>query len=802
MNKEEKRKTAKILIVDDSELNRMMLAAMLGENYEILEASDGVEALSVIRKYETSIDLVLLDIVMPGMDGFDVLTVMNEKHWIDTIPVIMISAENDTSYMEKAYELGATDYIKRPYESYIIHRRITNTLMLYEKQKRLLNMVEEQIYEKEKNNSMMINILGHIVEFRNGESGPHVHHVQTMTRLLLQCLMKKTNSYNLTDKDVLIISTASALHDIGKIMIDEKILNKPGKLTKEEFEIMKTHSMLGASILKELPTYQEKTLVSVAYEICRWHHERYDGKGYPDGLKGEQIPISAQVVSLADVYDALTSERCYKKAFTKEKAMEMILDGQCGAFNPLLLECLKDIEDVIETSLDMDAQMEVNTSLVTKVTEEILDSRIVEKASYSSWRLEREQEKRKFFTAGLEEIQFEYDSTISAVTISEYGAKLLGIREVIIKPENDENQFLGGENIKTLTEALHRTTPLNPEIRMKFLANYPDGQRWCQVVAKSLWSKEDEPKYIGVLGRIIDIHEKDTVYFDNNKDVTKGTKAELKEMVQQLEKVFDNVRLIDVKEHKVIPMKERKTAGKPDRCYDIWGKENACKNCIAAKATNKKGQLSKIEFVGDNMYETIAKYIEIEGNPYIVEMIYKMRDEMILDPLGRNDFIEGIKNYNQKFYQDVLTGAYNRRYYDEYAKNMTQMNALALIDGDDFRVINEKYGHAAGDVVIYHIAKMIENCIRRSDVLIRYEGDKFILLMENISSQMFEMKLNQIVNEINHMTLEEYPHIQFSVTIGGVHGVLPLEKAFEEASELMERGKKEKNHVEMKTYKK
>ena len=798
MDRVEKRKTTTILIVDDSELNRVMLAAMLGENYEILEASDGIEALSVIQKYETSIDLVLLDIVMPGMDGFEVLKVMNQKHWIDTIPVIMISAENDTSYMEKAYELGATDYIKRPYESYIIHRRITNTLMLYEKQKRLLNMVEEQIYEKEKNNSMMINILGHIVEFRNGESGPHVHHVQTMTRLLLQCLMNKTNSYNLTDEDVLIISTASALHDIGKIMIDEKILNKPGKLTKEEFEIMKTHSMLGASILKELPTYQKKTLVSVAYEICRWHHERYDGKGYPDGLKGEEIPISAQVVALADVYDALTSERCYKKAFSKEKAMEMILDGQCGAFNPLLLECLKDIEDIIEVSLDIDAQMDVNPSLVTKVTEELLDSRIVEKASYSSWRLEKEQEKRKFFTAGLEEIQFEYDSAIEAVTLSEYGAKLLRLREVIIKPEQGEETFLGSENIKTLTKALHQTTPVNSEIRMKFLANYPEGQRWCQVIAKSLWSREEEPKYIGVLGRIIDIHEKDTIYFDNNKDVTKGTKAELKEMVKQLEKVFDSVRLIDVESYEVIPVREKKSVYKSDKCYNIFGKKEICKNCVSRKATVKKDQCSKIEFIGENIYETIAKYIEIEGHPYVLEMIYKMRDEMISDPLGRNDFIEGIKNYNQKFYRDVLTGVYNRRYYDEYAKNMTQMNALALIDGDNFGIINEKYGHAAGNIVIYHIAKMIENCIRCSDVLIRYEGDKFLLLMENISSQMFEMKLKRIAEAINNMVLEEYPHIRFSVTIGGVHGVLPLEEAFKEAYQLMEQGKKEKNHVVMK----
>ena len=798
MDKVEKRTTTTILIVDDSELNRMMLAAMLGENYEILEASDGVEALSVIQKYETSIDLVLLDIVMPGMDGFEVLKVMNQKHWIDTIPVIMISAENDTSYMEKAYELGATDYIKRPYESYIIHRRITNTLMLYEKQKRLLNMVEEQIYEKEKNNSMMINILGHIVEFRNGESGPHVHHVQTMTRLLLQCLMKKTNSYNLTDEDILLISTASALHDIGKIMIDEKILNKPGKLTKEEFEIMKTHSMLGASILKELPTYQKKTLVSVAYEICRWHHERYDGKGYPDGLKGEEIPISAQVVALADVYDALTSERCYKKAFSKEKAMEMILDGQCGAFNPLLLECLKDIEDIIEVSLDMDAQMDVNPSLVTKVTEELLDSRIVEKAGYSSWRLENEQEKHKFFTAGLEEIQFEYDSTIEAVTLSEYGAKLLGLREVIIKPEQAEETFLGSENIKTLTTALHQTTPVNSEIRMKFLANYPEGQRWCQVIAKSLWSREEEPKYIGVIGRIIDIHEKDTICFDNNKEVTKGTKAELKEMVQQLEKVFDSVHLIDVESYEVIPIKEKKSAYKSDKCYNIFRKKEICKNCVSRKAIAKKGQRSKIEFIGENIYETIAKYIEMEGRPYVLEMVYKMQDEMILDPLGRNDFIEGIKKYNQKFYKDILTGVYNRRYYDEYAKNMTQMNALALIDGDNFGIINEKYGHAAGNIVIYHIAKMIENRIRCSDVLIRYEGDKFLLLMENISSQMFEIKLKRIAEAINKMVLEEYPYIRFSVTIGGVHGVLPLEEAFKEAYQLMEQGKKEKNHVVMK----
>ena len=204
-----------------------------------------------------------------------------------------------------------------------------------------------RIYEKEKNNSMMINILGHIVEFRNGESGPHVHHVQTMTRLLLQCLMNKTNSYNLTDEDVLIISTASALHDIGKIGIDEKILNKQGKLTAEEFEIMKTHTLIGATMLKHMTVYQNEAIVKIACQICRWHHERYDGMGYPDGLKGEEIPIVAQVVSIVDVYDALVSPRVYKNAYSHDMAMRMILDGECGVFNPLLLECLEEIQDKI-----------------------------------------------------------------------------------------------------------------------------------------------------------------------------------------------------------------------------------------------------------------------------------------------------------------------------------------------------------------------------------------------------------------------------------------------------------------------
>ena len=331
----------KILIADDSAMNRAILTEMLGDGYEILEAENGRQAVSIMQT-NVDIDLLLLDIMMPEMDGFDVLAMMNKYHWIDDIPVIMISAENASSYVERTYDLGATDYISRPFDMAIVRRRVINTLMLYAKQKRLVRLVAEQVYEKEKSNSTMINILSHIVEFRNGESGLHVLHIQTATDILLRTLVRKTDKYNLNAADISLISTASALHDIGKINIPASILNKPGKLTKEEFDTMKTHTTTGAEILDKLPFQQESPLVKTAYAICRWHHERWDGRGYPDGLKGEDIPIAAQVVAMADVYDALTSERCYKKAFGHDKAMEMILNGECGQFNPLLLECLTD----------------------------------------------------------------------------------------------------------------------------------------------------------------------------------------------------------------------------------------------------------------------------------------------------------------------------------------------------------------------------------------------------------------------------------------------------------------------------
>jgi len=332
-----------ILIVDDSEMNRAILYEMLHNNFDILEAESGEICISMLEKYNRDISLLLLDIVMPGMNGFDVLEQMNRRKWIKSIPVIMISSEHSDFYIQNAYDMGVSDYISRPFDIKVVCRRVNNTIKLYAKQRRLTTILTEQVKSKEESRKIMVAILSQIVEFRNGESGLHVTHVNVLVKMLIERLRQVTDQYDISWVKQDLIVMASSLHDIGKIGIDDKILNKKGKLTQEEFEIMKTHTLIGASILENLEEYQQEPLVQTAYDICRWHHERYDGNGYPDGLKGEEIPISAQVVSIADVYDALVSKRVYKERYTYDKTLEMILGGECGVFNPILLQCLKDI---------------------------------------------------------------------------------------------------------------------------------------------------------------------------------------------------------------------------------------------------------------------------------------------------------------------------------------------------------------------------------------------------------------------------------------------------------------------------
>lgn len=509
MTNERRNTRQKILIVDDSEMNRSILADMLGEEFEIVEAVNGIEAVAYMRSYEDEVALVLLDIVMPQMDGFEVLAVMNKSHWIDTTPVIMISAEMTPTYVDRAYDLGVTDYINRPFDGRIVRRRVMNTIMLYAKQKKLTNMVTEQIYEKEKHNSLMIEILSNIVEFRNGESGLHVLHIHTITDMLLKRLVQLTDQYRLTRGDIALISNASALHDIGKIAVPESILNKPGRLTDAEFEIIKTHSAEGASMLERIPLRQEEPLIKVGYQICRWHHERYDGGGYPDGLAGDDIPIAAQVVSLADVYDALTSQRVYKPAYTHQKTMEMIRNGECGAFNPILLECLNDVADRIEHELQIDS-LSNNTQRSIKIAaEEMIEKGELNASDRTLRLLEHERIKYQFFAAMSREVQFEYTVVPNMVVFSEWGARYLGINEVIMNPWDslELQRVAARDDIIDLHQRLVATTPESPIIEHNYLLDFDGQQRWYRLVARAMWSEEEGIEYTGTIGKFFDVHD-------------------------------------------------------------------------------------------------------------------------------------------------------------------------------------------------------------------------------------------------------------------------------------------------------
>lgn len=386
----------KIMIADDSKMNQELLTEILGDQYRYTYADNGAQLLDYLNR-DIDVDIILLDINMPQMDGFEVLEIMKQRRWLDEIPVVVISAENDGDFLQKAYSLGATDYIQCPFSAVVVRFRVKNTLMLHSKQRQLVQLVEEQVYEREEINNVIISIFGHTIGQRNNESEQHTLSVRNISNVLLHCLAKMTDCYGLTEKNISIITTLSALHDIGKIVIPSRILNKPGKLTPEEFEIMKTHTTAGDEIIKRSANRQSTYIIKTAREICRWHHERWDGKGYPDGLSGDQIPISAQVVSLADVYDALTSERCYKKAFSHEQAVEMICNGQCGAFNPLLLQCfrdavpkLKELSSRKETAFDYANEAQI-------LTKEMLAGQNLPLEGRSRELLANEQEKKDFF---------------------------------------------------------------------------------------------------------------------------------------------------------------------------------------------------------------------------------------------------------------------------------------------------------------------------------------------------------------------------------------------------------------------
>lgn len=594
----------KILIADDSEMNRELLAAILEEEYDIIQVNDGVQAVDCLQRQAEEISLLLLDIVMPHMDGFEVLSYMNKEHWIDAIPVVIISSENSPIYIKRGYDLGATDFIGKPFDANMVLRRSANAILLGAKQRRMTSIVSNQIYEREKSSKLMINILSHIVEFRNGESGLHVLHIQTITEMLLrQLVQKENNRYALSKEQIRMITTASALHDIGKISIPDEILNKPGRLTAEEFAVIKGHSMAGANMLSELPLDQkEEPLVKTAYEICRWHHERYDGGGYPDGLKGEEIPVSAQVVALADVYDALTSERCYKDAYSHEKAIEMILAGQCGAFNPLMLECLLDISSSLKKKMGYKSKERYEQTDLSDIASRFHDFEM-DSSEKIVQQLEFERMRYNFLAEGSRNIVFTYTISPPLLTFNQAGCKRSGITEPSFSPLQSGvlKDLVEEQSLKRLIRKITQATRETPDVVSNLLLT--DGKNPChyRCQCRVIWTDGAEKGYTGIVGKLTDITddymvmenvreeglkvlEKDrsaefSSFYDRFKKCgfsTDGTEAWL--LLQYLQISYDLVRYVDPITNKVIHIEKDGKCGRvklPAQTYGIAWKNAA-----------------------------------------------------------------------------------------------------------------------------------------------------------------------------------------------------------------------------------
>ena len=777
----------KILIVDDSEINRAMLKEILGEGYEYLEAENGLRAIEILRR-RTDIALVLLDLIMPEMDGFDVLRVMQCYAWQEEIPVIVISAAEDTRSVERAYDMGVADYIRRPFERVMVLRRVKNALMLYAKQKRLTRLVTDQVYEKEHNGVLMISILSHVVEFRNSESGQHVLHIRTLTDLLLHQLVQKTDRYQLDESDISLISTASALHDIGKIMIPEEILNEPGRLTEEEYATIKTHTTEGARILKGLAIGQDEPLVKVAHAICRWHHERWDGGGYPDRLKGDEIPIAAQVVALADVYDALTSERCYKQSYSHEKAVDMILHGECGSFNPLLMECLKESSELLRTELQRSEYDRGFRHETRRLSEEILHREALPREDRAQRLLDLERERTAFYAEQRGGIQFDYDILSGSVTVVNRYEDPVNRTQKLDFDKGMGLTFLSGKDRRKLLDAIADATPEEPDAAFSVLIAVDQEYRLHRLVMHTMWSRAGVRHCVSVVGQITDDHARlqELMLGDVNSDQPEA-------LLERLKGIFDIVRLVDPESTKVLSLgKDGRLTEMPGTCHMVWNKSGRCENCISSKALARKESLNKIEFKDDHAYFVMAKYVEVGGRGCVLEMVSKLSDGRWLDMGGRRMLLDRGSNFDRSAFVDSLTGAYSRQYFECFLAESEQVEGVVMIDVDHFKEVNDRFGHLVGDKALQSVAQSILSNLRQTDVLVRYGGDEFLLLVPHIRPG--EHVIQRVREAAASARVEGYPELELSASVGGVCGVHPLTEAIRQADAKMYQNKAERKN--------
>ena len=699
----------------------------------------------------------------------------------------------------------------------MIRRRVINAILLHTKTRKLTGLIADHFYRRERNTDILAAILGYAVEARSGERGTHMTNVSRITGLLLHRLLERTDRCPIGPEDIETVCIASSLHDIGKLLIPEGILTKPTALTPGEFDIVKQHTRLGAKIISDLPIYQNETIIKYALEICRWHHERWNGEGYPDGLKGEDIPIAAQVVSLADAYDALTSKRCYKEALSHEKSLEMIRGGECGNFNPLLLECLNDIADTLKHSAGAEAAAEPPAYRWAK---ELIWKPDGSRQELSSARMtkqvEQELSKRRFFSDLTEEFWFEFTRHPDAVALSAGAARRTGLPRVIVGPLSCTQlcSVVSADTIQAMRNRL--LCAASDETYLEFETELTlDGHpSLCQIAIQITWASDEPGRFSSLFGRVLDIGERCRRLEDYRQafaapvlhpallPVTVGadhvlriTGEQVIGVLESCRSMFDTVRLVDPEIcMQLTDTSDGAVVKKSEHCYAIWNKTQRCEHCISQEVIRTRRAQTKVEAVGDKVFYVHAVCVEVDGTPYALELVSPIRME---DLRGDEDasVLNQLLLRNRQVYIDSATHVYNRRYFDDRLRDLDGEFTLAMLDLDHFKHINDTYGHLAGDAALSRAAQAIRSAIRTGDELVRYGGDEFFLLFHDMPRNALKKKLESIRAAVENLEFPEYPGLRITVSIGGAHAVGPLADTVQKADQALYHAKAAKNRT-------